>query len=369
MMLRGQSWATATDRPRIGVVAEQANGVLSPCASIRVEPFLARFLTQGRALVRYLQPIEIERAAPDILVWHRVSLPTAQQVEGVCNVAAKCGAYCIYDLDDNLLQMEDHPERAAYQGYSEAVRRSIECADEVWCSTPALVSKVTGCRSGAVVLMPNALDPELWQTHEPPKRAKPHSGPLQILYMGTRTHQADFELIAAALERIDQATPGAFCLTVIGVLDDRSARFSWLRTLDPDAHAERSYPAFAHWLTSLPPFDIGIAPLRSSPFNDCKSPIKAMDYAAIGLATLASAVPAYQHALVPGLDCVLVENSADAWMRAVEVARENPTDLWTIARTARRLVHPSVFHRAVEDRWRRCALAGARGTRKATAER
>ena len=40
-----------------------------------------------------------------------------------------------------------------------------------------------------------------------------------------------------------------------------------------------------------PAWHIGLAPLLDTAFNRSKSPIKAMDYAAIGLATLASDMP------------------------------------------------------------------------------
>ena len=41
-----------------------------------------------------------------------------------------------------------------------------------------------------------------------------------------------------------------------------------------------------HWLSWSGPWDIGLAPLADSAFNTCKSPIKILDHAALGLATL-----------------------------------------------------------------------------------
>ena len=46
--------------------------------------------------------------------------------------------------------------------------------------------------------------------------------------------------------------------------------------------------------------------ITGNPFNDCKSPIKALDYAALGLATLASDVPAYRGSLADDPGGVLV---------------------------------------------------------------
>ena len=91
----------------------------------------------------------------------------------------------------------------------------------------------------------------------------------------------------------------------------------WIRRLAPTPHAGRSYAGFVHWLQSAGTWDIGLAPLADTPFNACKSAIKVLDYAALGLASLASDVPAYQGSLADGPGGMLVPNSTAAWHDAL----------------------------------------------------
>ena len=57
---------------------------------------------------------------------------------------------------------------------------------------------------------------------------------------------------------------------------------------------------------ALAGYDFGLAPLVRGRFNDCKSGIKVLDYAALGLPTMASAVPAYVES-IPNGSCILVD--------------------------------------------------------------
>jgi glycosyltransferase involved in cell wall biosynthesis len=74
-----------------------------------------------------------------------------------------------------------------------------------------------------------------------------------------------------------------------------------------------------HWLTSVePPWHIGLAPLLETPFNACKSPIKAMDYAALGLAVVASDTDVYCGSIADGPAGRLVPNTPEAWYAALD---------------------------------------------------
>jgi glycosyltransferase involved in cell wall biosynthesis len=57
--------------------------------------------------------------------------------------------------------------------------------------------------------------------------------------------------------------------------------------------------------------------LLDTPFNLCKSPIKAMDYAALGLAVVASDTPVYRGSVADGPAGQLVPNSSAAWYGAL----------------------------------------------------
>jgi hypothetical protein len=91
-----------------------------------------------------------------------------------------------------------------------------------------------------------------------------------------------------------------------------------IRRMLPPFYATQSYPAFVHWINAhTPGWHIGLAPLADTAFNRCKSPIKATDYAAMGLAVLASDMPVYHGSLADGVAGQLVANEAGAWLDAL----------------------------------------------------
>jgi glycosyltransferase involved in cell wall biosynthesis len=59
-------------------------------------------------------------------------------------------------------------------------------------------------------------------------------------------------------------------------------------------------------------FDIGLAPLADTPFNRCKSHIKALEYMSLGIPVIAADRPAYHDMVIDGVTGYLVHN-ADEW--------------------------------------------------------
>ena len=77
--------------------------------------------------------------------------------------------------------------------------------------------------------------------------------------------------------------------------------------------ASASYPGFVNWITQQPAWDIGLAPLADTAFNRCKSAIKTLDYAALGMAVVASDVDVYRGSLADGHGGLLAANDPGAW--------------------------------------------------------
>jgi glycosyltransferase involved in cell wall biosynthesis len=76
--------------------------------------------------------------------------------------------------------------------------------------------------------------------------------------------------------------------------------------------------------------------LHDTPFNRCKSPIKAMDYAALGLVTVASDTPTYRGSIADGPAGQLVSNDPVAWHTALDWLIRDHTLRRSIAKQARR---------------------------------
>jgi hypothetical protein len=121
-------------------------------------------------------------------------------------------------------------------------------------------------------------------------------GPVRILYMGTATHGADLDLVLPALARLHETFGDRIAIEIVGITGPGDLPH-FIRRVEVPRRAGLSYPAFVAWLTDRQrrqPWSIGIAPLADTPFNRCKSAIKMLDYAALGLATVVSDMRAYR---------------------------------------------------------------------------
>ena len=133
--------------------------------------------------------------------------------------------------------------------------------------------------------------------------------------MGTATHDADFAIVEPALARIKAAFGEHVAIDLLGV-SSRGDLPPWANRVGLSVNAAASYAGFTNWITQHR-WDIGIAPLADTPFNRCKSAIKTMDYAAIGLPVLASDLDVYRGSLADGPGGWLVPNDAGAWFVAL----------------------------------------------------
>src|SRR5205807_5787075 len=102
---------------------------------------------------------------------------------------------------------------------------------------------------------------------------------------------------------------------VIGVTTESIP--GWCRRVAPLSGLGSTYPAFIHWLQSLPPYDIGLAPLVDNEFNRAKSMIKYLDYAALGLAVVCSDIAPYREIVRHEENGLLVSTAAGAWYQAL----------------------------------------------------
>jgi glycosyltransferase involved in cell wall biosynthesis len=171
-----------------------------------------------------------------------------------------------------------------------------------------------------VVVLPNFHDINVWSANEIPQHK---SSTVKILYMGTRTHQADFALVENALLRLKENYGEKVEIEVVGVTDEVKNRSS-IHFANVPFEETCSYPGFVKWLIAHSNYDIGIAPLVEGPFNRGKSIIKYIDYSALNLAVLCSNVEPYKGEIKHLRDGLLVENTEQDWYKNLKLLVDSP---------------------------------------------
>jgi len=311
----------------------RADGGISPCGSIRlVQPLDVVAGAAEDILVEHVDGRGVFDRAADLLVCQRHAVATLGEADQLIEHCRRHDMRMVYDLDDDLLTIpDDHPEAGHLRSLAVVVRRLTLAADQVWVATPALADRLKELRPDAEVV-PNALDDRLWQP--PPPR--PADGRLRIVYMGTATHDGELTFLAPVAAAIRRRYGKRIRFDVVGVTS-RGLPPGFERRL-PEGHAANaSYAGFVEWF-GRQRWEIGVSPLLEGPFNRCKSAIKLMDYAALGLPIVASRHPEYEAAFGEDQGVFLVENDESSWIDAV----------------ARLIDEPAVRDRAGRLAWEHC---------------
>jgi glycosyltransferase involved in cell wall biosynthesis len=296
-------------RVSVVVVPERfANSTPSPCGYIRLLQPLDWLACSGDIDLVLADPMEALRYRADVIATQRYALPDAASADALARHCRAHGIKLLYDLDDDLLNVpRDHPEAAILRPRARLVARMLGHADAVWVSTEMLRQNL-GAAGYPAQVVANGLDQRLWA--DPPVPVRSSRETTRILYMGTATHDADFAVVAPALARLHAIFANRVRIDLIGVTA-RGDLPDWINRVALPLQARASYPGFVDWMIRQS-WDIGIAPLADTRFNRCKSAIKTLDYAALGLAVLASDVPAYS-----GSPAELVSNTEAAWFSAL----------------------------------------------------
>lgn len=198
----------------------------------------------------------------------------------------------VYDLDDYLIGLD--PDSELYGHFAPqapGTERNIAAADLVTVSTPRLANRLRDLNKNTTVL-PNCLPQEMIRHLSLPY--VPVVG-----WAGSMFHGRDFDGIYEQIHAFKTRIPRAQVVThganYLGGLSDRN--WGWT-TME-------SYMASSD-------FNIGIAPLRRTPFNDMKSHCKLLEYAARGIPAVATAWGQYSDWITDGVNGFLVDDM-DEW--------------------------------------------------------
>lgn len=338
--------------------------LLSPCAYIRLLQPLDHPAIADALDVVVADAATAMRYRADVIATQRYAIRDAGDADALVAHARASGASLLYDMDDDLLDIpRTHADAAELRPLAKVVRRLVTGADQVWVSTPTLAERIQPLQP-SVRIVPNGLDERLWLHHRP--HSHDEFGPVRMIYMGTATHAADLAIIAPAVQRLLRDHPNHVSLDIVGVTPDLALP-EGIRRINPSANGSASYPGFVNWITTQQAWDIGLAPLADTPFNRSKSTIKTYDYAALGLAVLASDGPVYKASLADGAGGMLVHNDTESWYAAISLLIRDPDRRRRLAAGARQafLATGTLASQAAD---RRAAWMALGADRQTTAE-
>jgi glycosyltransferase involved in cell wall biosynthesis len=248
----------------------------------------------------------------------------AADVDAFVTLCRERGIPIIAELDDDLLS--DHArERLTANGYDpralDALQTVVSEADLVTVSTDVMAERVAPY-AARVEVVANELDARLWGDSVPERSTDDEptdpAAPVRVVYIGSRTHGHDLELLRPVFDGLRTADGREVRLSVVGVSDDDAEWFDRV----PIPASATAYPRFVPWLRSMAAdWKLGVAPLADTEFNEAKSDLKFLEYTLLGLPVVASDLPPYGGLTEHGL--TVVPNDPQAWRSAILAALDD----------------------------------------------
>src|SRR5574337_151148 len=243
------------------------------------------------------------------------------------------GKKIVYELDDDFWHLPvKNPAYRYYQADGLArLTRFIREADVVTVSTEPL-KRVVDAMHDRVVVLPNAVDPDLAETIAASRRRDQArtTAMVRIGWSGSNFHEGDLDCAIDAL--IMMAKRPDVQLVFAGWVPERVRREVPAGRLE--THPFVPTNNYYHGLAALR-LDIGVAPLRENRFNEAKSNLKYLEYSMFGVPTVASPNYPYATTITDGEDGVLVKkNRYQEWLRQLTRLVEDRVERERLARNA-----------------------------------
>lgn len=190
--------------------------------------------------------------------------------------------------------------------------RNLAKADLITVTTKVLQEVYSPINSN-IVLLPNQIDLSIWSTNESfDKRNE-----FWIGWQGTYNHWDDFMVVRKPLTEILRESN--FIKLVLAGFPEVIHQFP------KDVHKQLIRIPFSDDLRQVAKLcrscDIGLAPLNNCAFNEAKSDLKALQYGAVGLCTVASHV-CYSKTIIDK-ETGLLANSESDWYNSIRQLIDN----------------------------------------------
>ncbi len=272
----------------------------------------------GAAAARALADAEIGEVAPTTVVLSRFG--HVGGMEGVFAAARSRGVPVALHIDDDLFGLPVVVGVERYRGGRhprriQALVAALQRADFVIAATEALATSLAPLAGHSRIgWLENGTGGRPW-----PRGPKPDGAPVVIGYMGSASHGPDLELVLPALDAL-LARRRDVRVELFGSIARLPAADRLPAAVVRHDVVAGDYAAFKQRLMALD-WDIGLAPLTASPYNQCKTATKWAEYAEAGAAVLASDVEVYQPMIAWGAAAAAAPGQ---WAQVLERLIEAP---------------------------------------------
>ena len=302
------------DRIRVGVFTNDPFENLAPCPYIRLHALFSElsktkkytFFMYGMDSFVMMDIDNILRCKLfDVVVVQRI-LPFLDVLREKCE---KYGIKLIYETDDDLLGVEKNSPSYEYVNrVSKSIERFIDASDVITVTTQALASKFD---ENKTVIIPNYYVRSVFDIKDDIKS----EGRLKLGYYGTLTHSKDLFLLKNVILKLKEKYD--FDFEIIGGFNaDDDVDEDWFKAVELPRD-NMNFEKFMSWLSETINWDIGLVPLEDSQFNQCKSELKFIELAILGLPGVYSDMRVYNTVVSDGVDGFLA-SSEEEWIEKVE---------------------------------------------------
>ena len=258
----------------------------------------------------------------------------------------KHGLKIVYDLDDNMWNIPKY--NPAYNVFvdKEGFRRCAIETNVVTVSTPQLkkvAEENINFRGLEFAVIPNAMDTRIFRPL--PALEPDPDRPVLLAWAGTATHSMDLLQVFRELPALLRKEPKMH-LAVTGMRVPELEAFDQFHQIDFVPVSQ--YPAaLASWR-----FDIMLAPLEDNPFNRCKSNIKILEAAAMGVPILVSPVTPYSDfaARDPELSFMVCKTTAQ-WSTKIRQLIHEPALRSHLVMRMRKVMEEHFSIEVVKEKW------------------
>lgn len=298
------------------MIAEKHSPVLVADGDIPTTHIVARLVEEAFGSVEVVYSAALQRAqlSGRKIIISRMCLPELSWLPAYLK---QRGIGYSYFLDDNFYELDVSYDahHGAFFGHP-AVRATldkfIDGADGVLVMSPTLATYLqTRFPTQQVSLIAPPIDLELFERHALLPVAM-STRKLRVGYPSTRRPNVAnllTDVVKRALELHGETVEFEF----IGWMPEGLRDVPGVILL-PEVKGYEKYVSTVHQRR----WDVALAPLMSSIFENCKTNLKYREYAAFGIAGIYSDVPLYSSCVRDGQTGRLVKNSADAWLMALD---------------------------------------------------